>query len=629
MSKKKKKKSKGKNKSNSKKRYSNVRTTTKPNNQNKNNLNKRETLEKKENVEEKIQEESVKVEPKEIESKKEKNNKKLQEKKERNRTGKKENNKQEKTKNKTEKKNANKKIIKRVFVILGIAILIVAEVMAYLMLRPKFKDIQIELGTKEIKVEDFLTSKIYKSKSEFITDISGIDLSKVGEYEITLKFMNKEQTVKLKIADTIPPEVKFKDITRYIDYQINPEDFIIDKKDESEMVVEVIEPPEISEFKDYQVTVKVKDRYNNETVKACKMTITWIRPECYIELGNAITLEDLVFDVATYGESVSKTDLDNVDTSVLGEYIVKAEKDGEQYETKVIVQDTTPPVLTLKDITIYDDETVKDYKNFITELSDASGEPTTVLKTEIDYSIVGEQNIIIEATDINGNKTEGTAILTIKKDTDGPVISGIKDMTVNKYAEIDYLSGVSANDRKDGRCEVTVDSSNINTSTAGTYYATYYAKDSKGNTTTSKRKITVNHDQDDTNEKLDQFYNSYCAGRDPVGIASAVREHIKYNSNWGGNDPVWYGLTEWKGNCYVHASVLNRLLEKAGYQNRIIYLTDQSHYWNLVSVGGVWRHLDGTPSPNHTLGLLTDEQKLADPGVHQKTWDREAWPAAE
>ena len=234
-----------------------------------------------------------------------------------------------------------------------------------------------------------------------------------------------------------------------------------------------------------------------------------------------------------------------------------------------------------------------------------------------------------ELVDINGNKTEATAILTIKKDNDGPVISGLKEIIVAKYANIDYYSGVSANDKKDGKCEVIVDSSNVNTSVAGTYYATYSAQDTKGNRTTSKRKIVINHDQADTNSKMDEFYNNYCAGKDPVGIASAVREYIKYNSNWGGDDPIWYGLTEGKGNCYVHASVLKRALEKAGYQNRIIYLTDQSHYWNLVYVNGVWRHLDGTPSANHTLGLLTDEQKLADPGVHKKTWNREAWPAAE
>ncbi len=609
MSKKKKKRNKGKNKSNSKKRCSNVRVSTKLNSQNKNNFNEKKELEKSENAKEEIQRKESKAKSKETTKGEEK----------------KENQSEKKVEEKIEKKN----IAKIIAIIIGITILVIAGIISCLVFKPKFKDIQIELGTKEIKLEDFLINKIYKSKSEFITDISGIDLSQVGEYEIVLKFMNKEQRVTLKIADTTPPEVKFKDITRYIDYQINPEDFIIDKKDASEMTVQVIEPPEISEFKDYQVTIKVKDKYDNETVKTCKMTITWIRPECYIELGSKITLEDLVFDVATYGESISKTDLENVNTLSLGEYIVKAEKDGKQYETKVIVQDTTPPVLTLKNIKIYDDEKVNDYKSFITELSDASGEPTTLLKTEIDYNKLGEQNIIIEATDINGNKTEATAILTIKKDNDGPVISGLKEIIVAKYANIDYYSGVSANDKKDGKCEVIVDSSNVNTSVAGTYYATYSAQDTKGNRTTSKRKIVINHDQADTNSKMDEFYNNYCAGKDPVGIASAVREYIKYNSNWGGDDPIWYGLTEGKGNCYVHASVLKRALEKAGYQNRIIYLTDQSHYWNLVYVNGVWRHLDGTPSANHTLGLLTDEQKLADPGVHKKTWNREAWPAAE
>lgn len=609
MSKKKKKRNKGKNKSNSKKRCSNVRVSTKPNSQNKNNFNEKKELEKSENAKEEIQRKESKAKSKETTKGEEK----------------KENQSEKKVEEKIEKKN----IAKIIVIIIGITILVIVGIISCLVFKPKFKDIQIELGTKEIKVEDFLMNKIYKSKSEFITDISGIDLSQVGEYEIVLKFMNKEQKVTLKIADTTPPEVKFKDITRYIDYQINPEDFIIDKKDASEMTVQVIEPPEISEFKDYQVTIKVKDKYDNETVKTCKLTITWIRPECYIELGSKITLEDLVFDAATYGESISKTDLDNVNTLILGEYIVKAEKDGKQYETKVIVQDTTPPVLKLKNITIYDNEKVNDYKSFITELSDISGEPTTLLKTEIDYNKLGEQNIIIEATDINGNKTEATAILTIKKDNDGPVISGLKEIIVAKYANIDYYSGVSANDKKDGKCEITVDNSNVNTSVAGTYYATYSAQDTKGNITTSKRKIVVNHDQADTNLKMDEFYNNYCAGKDPVGIASAVREQIRYNSNWGGDDPVWYGLTEGKGNCYVHASVLKIVLEKAGYQNRIIYLTDQSHYWNLVYVNGVWRHIDGTPSANHTLGLLTDEQKLADPGVHQKTWDRGAWPAAE
>jgi len=649
--KKKRKKGKSSKKSNSKKRYNNTsKINNKQNKQTKQvTIKKEEIIEEKETIKqtEKTNKKQINEKEQNIKEKNETNQTKNtggtktkpKEKKEKTKnkhaqTKKENENKRGETKRKNKKTNkkehkVNKKTVIKLAIMIGIIILASIGALTYLIISPKFKNIQIELGTKEIKAENFVTNKIYKNKAEFVTDIATIDLSQVGEYDITLKYRNKEETVKLKIADTIPPEVNFRNIVKYIDYEINPEDFIIDKKDESEMIVEIGTVPELTEFKDYEVEVKVKDKYGNETTKKCILTITWIKSEVEIELGGEISASDLVFNVEEYGENVSKEDLANVNTLVLGEYIVKTEKDGIQYETKVKVQDTTPPVLELKDITIYDDEKVNNYKNFITEVSDISGEPTTTLKTEIKYGIVGTQEIVIEAVDVNGNKTEKTAILTIKKDTDGPVISGIKDIQVAKYSTIDYYSGVSANDKKDGKCEVTVDSSNVNTSSAGTYYATYTSKDTKGNTTTSKRKIVVNHDQEDTNAKMDAFYNNYCAGKDPVGIASAVREHIRYNSNWGGDDPIWYGLTEGKGNCYVHASVLKRALEKAGYQNRIIYLKDQSHYWNLVYVNGVWRHIDGTPSSNHTLGLLTDEQKLADPGVHQKTWDREAWPAAD
>lgn len=527
------------------------------------------------------------------------------------------------------KKEKIKKVIKAIAIILGIIILICVAILAYLIINPKFKDIQIELGTEEIKIEDFLTLPIYKNGAEFVTDISQIDLTQVDEYKIKLQYRGKEQTVKLTIADTTPPEVTTQNITKYIDYEINPEDFIAEKNDKSEMTVELVEAPQIAEFGDYNITIKVKDAQGNETIKSCILTITWIRPEIHLELGTELTLADIIFDVDEYGENVSEEDLANVNTLVIGEYIVNAERDGMQYQTKIIVQDTTPPTLELQDVTIYDNETISDYTRFIRNVSDASGEPTTALKTTIDYSIVGTQSVVIEAVDINGNRVEQTAILTITKDNDGPVISGLTSLSVAKYGTVNYYSGVSAYDRKDGYCEVTVDSSRVNTSVAGTYYATYTASDTKGNTTTETRRIIVEHNAEDTTQKFDEFYNNYLAGKDPVGMASAIREQITYSSNWGGSDPVWYGLTEGRGNCYVHARIMQRALQKAGYSNQIIYLTDESHYWNLVNINRVWRHIDATPSVNHTLGLLTDAQKLADAGLHGKTWDVTKWPAAE
>ena len=199
-----------------------------------------------------------------------------------------------------------------------------------------------------------------------------------------------------------------------------------------------------------------------------------------------------------------------------GTYEIFAEDNGRTYKSVVTVQDTTPPNLELKDITIWNDQTIGNYKDFIVSVSDVSGEPTTECKTTIDYSIIGAQTIVIDATDVNGNKQEKSCTLTIRKDTTGPVIYGLSNLTVAKHSTIDFNKGVYAVDEKDGNREVTADGSTVNVNVYGTYYANYTSVDLSGNTTTTRRKITVNHDQADLNAKIDEFYNSYCAGLDPV-----------------------------------------------------------------------------------------------------------------
>ncbi len=537
-----------------------------------------------------------------------------------------------KEENKKEEK-AKKKICKKTKIIITsliVVILIIAiSIFAYLAFRPKFKDIILELGVQEINLDAFLVDKMYKNDATAVTDLSQIDVSKPIETDVTLSYKGKEQTVKLVIKDTTAPQVKFQDITKSLDYKINPDDFIAEKSDLSEMKVELLEAPEVIEYGDFTVKISVKDIYENETIGNCNLKIAWLIPEIVLEVGDKFSIENLVLDVEKFGDRVPKSEIDKVDTSVVGEYIIKVEYEGVEYTSTIKVQDTIPPELELKDISIYDDEEISDYKKFIKKASDASGEPTVTLKTEIDYSKIGKQDVVIEAVDINGNKTEKIATLTIKRDNVGPVFSGLSDKTVVKNSTIDYKADVKATDDRDGKCEFSVDSSGVNLGESGTYYATYTAKDKRGNVTTKKRKIVVKHNQEDTNNKFNEFYNNYLAGNDIVGMASSIRSQIRYNSNWGGDDPVWYGLTEGKGNCYVHALIMQKALTKAGYTNKLIYLTDTSHYWNLVYTGGVWRHIDATPSANHTLGLLTDEQKLADAGLHGKTWERDSWPKAE
>ncbi len=530
---------------------------------------------------------------------------------------------------KSDKKKSNKitKIITIIILtIVIIAILSVGGIFAYKHFSKKFKDAYVEIGSEQIKLEDFLVDEDYKDDSKIITDLSQIDLYKIGEYEIELEYKGKRQKVMLYMQDTTPPAVEFQDILKYLDYEINPNDFIVNKSDLSEMTVELGGTYEITGFGTYKINVIVKDQYNNVTSKECNLTIGWIKPEFTLELGNKITKEDLLYSVEQDGDKLNQEELDKINSSGPGEYEIKVIYEGQEYVTKIKVQDTTPPDLILQDVIIYDDETVEKDR-FIKSVTDASGEITTTLLTKIDYSRIGAQEIVVEAVDKNNNQITKTAILTIKKDTEGPVFQGITNLTVNKYTKINYNKGVTAIDERDGSVTFTVDDSKVNTSVAGTYYATYTATDKKGNTTTKKRKITVNHDQADTNAKVREM--SQKCGNDYESIRQFVKSKISYNaSDYGGSDPIWHGFTEYKGNCLVFAKCYQALLNQKGYSTQLIWTTDKSHYWVLVKINGVWRHSDATPGGYHgTISAATDDERYAN--LQGRDWDRTKWPEAK
>ena len=235
-----------------------------------------------------------------------------------------------------DKSHNNKKIKKIICVTIIAIILIAVGIFVYLMFRPKFKDAKIELGTKEINIDMFLVNSMYKNNAEIVTDISQVDLNKVGEQEIVLSYNGKEQTVVLSIVDTTPPKVTFQDLKKYTDYEINAEDFIVEKTDLSEMIVTILEKPEdISNYGDYKIKISVKDVFGNETVRECILTIAWLKPELTIELGTELKLEDLILNVEQDGDKIPQSELDKVNTSVVGEYEIKATYDGKEYTSKI------------------------------------------------------------------------------------------------------------------------------------------------------------------------------------------------------------------------------------------------------------------------------------------------------
>lgn len=79
---------------------------------------------------------------------------------------------------------------------------------------------------------------------------------------------------------------------------------------------------------------------------------------------------------------------------------------------------------------------------------------------------------------------------------EAPVIHGAEDKTIEKGTTFIPLEGVTATDAEDGDIEVKY-SGNVNVRKVGTYYATYTAIDSDGNTTTVTITVTVEFNDHD------------------------------------------------------------------------------------------------------------------------------------
>lgn len=489
----------------------------------------------------------------------------------------------------------------------------------------KFHDLTVELGTEVIGIEQFMTEYANPKKAHFVTDISTLDIGKVGTHELTLANGRQEQTVTFIIEDTTPPEVTFiTERTEHPDYVPNPRDFVESIFDLDETIVTFTRKIEIPEdYRSVIVPVEVKDASGNAVRHYNILRIVWLKDALEMELGTVLTAADLLFCPDRDEALIDPEAIAEINGSPMGEYPIESTSGEKTLTCTVTVVDTTGPELVLKECRTYIGTPLA-VEKYVESATDLSGEVTLELLNEPDYKVEGVYTVTIQATDIWGNVTTAETTLAVSKDMVPPSIGGLTAMTVAKHSKPDYLSGVYAIDAVDGKCKVTYDASGVNVDAAGTYYVTYSSRDKSNNLATAKRKIVVAHDAEDTKAMCDRIAASL--GSDPEALRDYVRSTIGYNHNWGGDDPVWYGYTTKGGNCYVHALCLRELLSRKGYTTQLIWTTQKTHYWLLINLNGTWRHIDPTPSSLHSrYSLMTDDQRVST--LSGRDWDRSAWPA--
>ncbi len=491
--------------------------------------------------------------------------------------------------------------------------------------QPKFQDVTIELGQQMPGLDRFLLPLANPEKAAFVTEPTQEELGKAGDVQVTLRHGKTEETVTLHIVDTVAPTATFRtERTEPAGYVPKPEDFVLEYFDLAETKLCFEREPEIPEdYQDLLLTVVVMDASGNQITQECTVTYAWMYKAVTLELGQQLSAEQILLEPDNGEVVMDPAQLEVINTSGVGQYELICTA-GDNTETcTVTVVDTTAPTLVLQDVNIYRGGRVS-LEDFVELAEDLSGEVTLEMSGKYDRNTLGSYPITITATDIYGNTANGETLLRVVTDTTPPRIDGLSSMQVEKNSDPDFLAGVTAHDSRDGACEVSVDLSKVDLTKHGTYYAVYTAEDSAGNKATSKRKVVVNHDAADTAALVASVAQSI--GSDPEALRDYVRYKITYTSNWGGDDPVWYGLTKKAGNCYVHNLTLKALLEYYGYQTQLIWVTDRSHYWLIINLGGTWYHIDGTPGNTHTIySLMNDEQRLAT--LRGRDWDHSKWPA--
>lgn len=246
-----------------------------------------------------------------------------------------------------------------------------------------------------------------------------------------------------------------------------------------------------------------------------KKEVVFKQESVRVELGSNADIE--ITDLVDFTErELKKTtlDLSEIDTMTVGEYNGYLVYDEDQrFPFSVVVSDTTPPDVTVAETIVvmaYEPNYIQSIVQSVTELSGNVtievrdntyvGEGVEETTFEIGgvtcnnpafvYSNIGEYDNELIISDEAGN---GVACPFRVKVCTIPVFGGIENMTVKKGTDIDYMEGITASDcfGNDITASVTCDSSGVDTSVPGSYWAAYYVTDANGIQAMAPIEVTV------------------------------------------------------------------------------------------------------------------------------------------
>lgn len=145
-----------------------------------------------------------------------------------------------------------------------------------------------------------------------------------------------------------------------------------------------------------------------------------------VEAGTEIVAEDFIR--GSVQSICFAEDSPSFDTSVPGKYILKITADGFTRNCTLYVEDTIAPVAIPQSVSISTGE-VRAALNFVTDIQDET-EVKVSFETEPDFTVYGQQEVVILLEDAGGNQTRLTTELNILKvDVNGTYVWDVANGT--------------------------------------------------------------------------------------------------------------------------------------------------------------------------------------------------------
>lgn len=348
---------------------------------------------------------------------------------------------------------------------------------------------------------------------------------------------------------------------------------------------------------------------------------------------------------------------ENTDTNHVQDLKVVLNLYHQNITTMLYIDDTVPPQMTTKDISIMlgDSFEPEDMVENVSDITDCG----VVFKEKPQVENSGIYTITLIAEDEGGNICQSDVRLEIIEDTMAPVIEGVEEITITVGESVSYKRNVTITDDYDDKVKLEIDKSEADTDTPGDYTIIYSAMDRAGNRAEVSTILHVreaNEIQADANStpmteeavnaEADKILASITnSSMSQYEVIKAIYDWVYSKVAYADGAPkdswvagAYYGLVKRRGDCYTYAMTAKCLLNRAGITNMDIEripVGNGMHFWNLVDIGEGWRHFDTCRrADGSTFFYLTDAELMAYSDTHTGTdypdgthhYDRSLYP---